>query len=327
VLSSFWSGSKSLSQRARSQGLQERGAARGRCAHPMPVWKPSLWPSPWDVPKVTVPGRRHRALQCSCQRARIDIPYSDPRGTAGTECHPPSHSSVCLFETSQHFFVDGVIGELGLSLPRSRSAYRDPRVPAPQESDVLFMSPNTGPGHTTARRRRPGIRSETALFARRQPGVGFPHLSGCPLRPEFFAGVCSSSIWASLKPGNSERNNPAEGVRFTVARSHMGSSGYKDWVDAEFRFASQRTQSRCRRSLHVFKRGDTHIAPIHLAMRASHAPSCLAPGERGEHATPTIPRRQDPSLLSPSPFSPPFPFALPPSPPFHSVARRSDHPL
>jgi hypothetical protein len=184
----------------------------------------------------------------------------------------------------------------------------------PQVSETLFLYPNPGTGHTTAGRtptttvrRRPGIRSEAEHFAGRQPGVGFPLRSFCPCRLETIASVCGSAMWASPKAGDSEHTIPAKGTRFTIARSHMDSSG-ETAGGCRVRFVSQSTRSRCRRSLHVTKRGSTPLVSTFLAVEPPHARSCLAPGERGEHAAPTTSRRQDP--LPPVRVLPSHPYRL-----------------
>jgi hypothetical protein len=124
-------------------------------------------------------------------------PSSDPRGAAGTERHPPSHSSVFDFETSHHFL--GAASWESLAYPSHVHAppTKDFECRTPQTSELLFLGPNSGTGHnatgrtstTTAHLRRPGTRSEAEHFAAWRPGVGFPSRSGCPRRPEIFAGV------------------------------------------------------------------------------------------------------------------------------------------
>jgi hypothetical protein len=78
--------------------------------------------------------------------------------------------------------------------------------------EFLILSPNPGTGHTSAgrtptttvRRRRPGTRSEPQHFAGGQPGIGFPHRSGCRCRWKLFTGACGSVMWTSPNPGNTE---------------------------------------------------------------------------------------------------------------------------
>jgi hypothetical protein len=71
-------------------------------------------------------------------RARIREPESafhilTPEAWPEQSVIPESFERL-RFSDSQHFFVEGFNGELALSLPLSRSAYRQPRVPAPQAS-------------------------------------------------------------------------------------------------------------------------------------------------------------------------------------------------
>jgi hypothetical protein len=102
--------------------------------------------------------------------------------------------------------------ELLLLSPNPGMATTRPGGPRPQRLATVDMELVPKPsislcgGQVTSRlaRCRPGTRSEAEHFVGRQRGFGFPHRPGCPHRPESFAGVCSSVIWASPKPGNSE---------------------------------------------------------------------------------------------------------------------------
>jgi hypothetical protein len=174
--------------------------------------------------------------------------------------------------------------------------------PAGMRATVPEPEPSDRPRHGgAARRHRLGTRSEAGRLAGRQRGIGSPHRSGCPRRPEVSAGVCSSAIWASPKSGNSE-HTVRQRVRVSRSRAPR-------WAAVGTRSGGCRGSDRVaanRVALSAFTSRDhppqRPLASTFLAVRVPHAPSCLAPGERTEHAAPTTPEGRILFIPSHSPF-------------------------
>jgi hypothetical protein len=182
-------------------------------------------------------------------------------------------------QTSQHFFVDGFIGELGLSLPPSRPVFREPRVPA--SAGITLTVPEPEPGdrshHGSPLPTWNSFRSRAFGWAAAR--LRIPASVGM-LAPTGVSRRCLQQRHMGVtQTGKPRAHKLAEGRRFTIARSHVGSSGCKArWWQS---FGTRRSEpSRAVGEHFLCSPVAAPLASSFPAVRAPRAPSCLAPNER-----------------------------------------------